>query len=316
MRRTATVSVILVNFNQSRFVTEAWLSVKSQTVLPNQLVVVDDGSSGNDVEVIKELIAKEKDLTTVFIQSKENLGISARLNQALEKIESDWLIVLAADDALLSNAIEDLLEATDSSVDVVWGDLGVMNESGELLGFARPRDTWQGGISKKYLIPGNPFNDLLKFNNFIPGGMTLIRTQTVINTGGWDSKITTEDFDLWLRISKHGGFKYLRKEVGKYRIVEGSKSRRDTHKLLDQARFLGKHSGESKDIDKGLAYLAAMRWAFTAMRGRRLPDVSINEMSNIIGIPPKLAWLQMPRAIANPVLLSLVARIRRLTNSR
>ena len=307
------VTVIVVNFNQARFIKDAFTSIRNQTRPAEKVIVIDDGSDPTDVEYLRYLINETGIEIQSFIQDGKNLGISARLNQALNEVRTEWFLVLAADDALLPNSIENLFEPATDSVDVVWGDLDVMDEQGDSLGFSRPRDTWQGAVSTKYKTPNKPFKDLLKFNNFIPGGMTLIRTKTVVNAGGWDSIITTEDFDLWLRISKTSQFLYIAKSVGKYRVVEGSKSRRDSHKLRDQALFLSKHAGQSKKTDRGIAYLAAMRWAFTVLRMRLIPDYSLNEMARVIGVSPVTAWLQMPRAVANPLYWSILARVKRLT---
>ena len=313
MNSSASVTVIVVNFNQARYIKDAFTSIRNQTLSPEKVIVVDDGSAPIDVEDLRRLISETGIETQSFIQDEKNLGISARLNQALKEVSTEWLLVLAADDVLLPSSIENLFDSVTDSFDVAWGDLDVMDEQGDSLGFSRPRDTWQGTVSTRYKTPNKPFKDLLKFNNFIPGGMTLIRTKTVVNAGGWDSSITTEDFDLWLRISKTSQFLYVAKSVGKYRVVEGSKSRRDSHKLRDQALFLSKHAGQSKKTDRGIAYLAAMRWAFTVLRMRRIPDYSLNEMTRVIGVSPVTAWLQMPRAVANPLYWSVVARVKRLT---
>lgn len=313
MNSSASVTVIVVNFNQARFIKDAFTSIRNQTLSPEKVIIVDDGSAQTDFEDLRHLISETGIEAQSFIQDGNNLGISARLNQALKEVSTEWLLVLAADDVLLPNSIENLFDSVTDSVDVVWGDLDVMDEQGDSLEFSRPRDTWQATVSTKYKTPSKPFKDLLKFNNFIPGGMTLIRTKTVVNAGGWDSSITTEDFDLWLRISKTSQFLYIAKSVGKYRVVEGSKSRRDSHKLRDQALFLSKHARQSKKTDRGIAYLAAMRWAFTVLRMRRIPDYSLNEMARIIGVSPVTAWLQMPRAVANPLYWSVIARVKRLT---
>lgn len=313
MKSNASVTVLLVNFNQARFIHDAWKSLISQSLVPEKVFVIDDGSSGDDLKIIKELAQSNSDLNLQLVCDNKNIGISARLNQALPLIETEWLLILAADDALKSDSLELLLAASNSETDVVWGNIEVMDEAGSSLGYSRPKDTWQGHVAKKYLNADFPFKDLLKFNNFVPGGMTLIRTSTVEAAGGWDPKVTTEDFDLWLRISSTSKFKYIDQSVGKYRVVAGSKSRRDSHKLRDQAIFLSKHSGQSRDIDKGLAYLAAMRWAFTLFRMRRIPDYSLREMAQDIGISPNLAWSQMPRAVANPLYWSLISRVKRVT---
>jgi GT2 family glycosyltransferase len=314
LNNSASVTIVVVNFNQTRFVKDALTSIKSQTLSPEKVIVIDDGSDFSDVEKLRSLIDKTGIDAQNFVYDGRNIGITARLNQIMKKVESEWLIILAADDMLFSNSIEILLDSSTAEIDVVWGNLDLIDEDGKDLKFSRPRDTWQGSVARRYVESGLPFNDLLHYNNFIPGGMTLIRTSAVRAAGGWDQNVTTEDFDLWLRIGRVSWFKYIDKSVGCYRVVSGSKSRLDSHKIRDHALLLGKQTGESEKIDRGVAYLAAMRWAFTIFRSRNLPSTSLAEMAEKMNLSPWLLRAQLPRAIFIPIFGSIVARIRRLVS--
>ena len=284
-----------------------------QTAKFSQVIVIDDGSQESDVELIQSCIADQNTYEVELISDRQNMGLSARLNQALELVKSDWFLILAADDQLIPTANEILSKSLDESVNVVWGNLDLIDESGNELKVSRPRDTWQGPVARRYIEPGYPFKDLLRYNNFVPGGMTLIRTAAVRSAGGWDSNVTTEDLDLWLRIGKTSKFKYVNASVGKYRIVAGSKSRRDSHKLLDNAKLLSKQAGNDKSTDRAIAYLAAMRWAFTIFRTKRIPNTSLAEMAKIIGIPTWYLRVQLPKAIVVPIFGAVFALVKRLT---
>ena len=313
MSQTLDVTIVLVNFNQSRFFEQAWKSIESQSIKPAQVFVVDDGSQELDMATVKEIIHSHPLSDVMEFFDGQNLGISQRLNKVLPSITTEWFIVLAADDMLLPNSLAQYSSAVTDDVDVLWGDLELMDESGEDLHLARPRDTWQGPIARRYVAGGHPFEDLLKFNNFVPGGMSLIRTDVIRRANGWDADITTEDFDLWLRIGLSSKFTYVAQSVGRYRIVQGSKSRRDSHKLFDQAKFLGKQVGKSPEIDRDVAYLAAMRWAFTIFRTRKLPAASLKQMAEIMALSPWKLRSQLPRAVWVPVSRAIAARVKRLT---
>jgi GT2 family glycosyltransferase len=304
------LTIVLLNYNQSRFFDDAWKSVKNQTIVPKHIFVVDDGSRVADSQAVVQIIQEDLYREVRQFIDKDNLGISKRLNTVLPEIDTTWFTVLAADDLLTTDALLHFSQNLSEEVDVVWGNLELMDEQGRELNYARPRDTWQGPVAHSYLEPGFPFNDLLRYNNFIPGGMTLIRTSAVRQAGGWDEDITTEDFDLWLRIGRSSRFKYIDKSVGRYRVVSGSKSRMDSHKILDHARLLGKQTGVSAEVDKRLAYLAAMRWAFTVFRTRNFPTVSLPEMAEIMNLSAWTLRSQLPKAIVFPILGSLFARIR------
>jgi glycosyltransferase involved in cell wall biosynthesis len=306
-------SIILVNKDQGKYFSSAWWSVLNQTKKFDQVIIVDDGSKESDVQLIQSCIANQSTYDIELISDQQNLGLSARLNQALELVRSDWFMILAADDQLIPTANEILSKSIDESVNVVWGNLDLIQEDGSELNLSRPRDTWQGPVALRYIEPRYPFKDLLRYNNFIPGGMTLIRTAVVRSASAWDPELTTEDLDLWLRIGKTSRFKYVNESVGKYRIVAGSKSRRDSHKLLDNSKLLSKQTGVDASTDRNIAYLAAMRWAFTVFRTKRIPAMSLTEMAKIIGIPTWYLWTQLPRAIVIPIVGAIFARVKRLT---
>lgn len=313
MQHTLDVTIVLVNFNQSRFFAQAWQSVRELTVSPHKVFVADDGSQKFDADRVKDILNTNKIPGVIEFFDSENLGISKRLNKILPLIESKWILVLAADDTLVPNSLEIYSQHVSDDVDVLWGDLELMDESGKKINLARPRDTWQGPIAKQYLNVGHPYSDLLRYNNFVSGGMSLIRTDAIRSAHGWDENITTEDFDLWLRIGQTAGFKYVNETVGRYRIVQGSKSRRDSHKLIDQAKFLSKQVGASAQVDRDLAYLAAMRWAFTLFRTRKWPATTLREMAAIMNLSPWNLRRQLPRAVFVPVSRAIFARVNRLT---
>ncbi len=310
MKPLLDVTVVLVNYNQSRFFADAWSSLNRLTIRPAKIFVVDDGSTNDDVQKIQATIDAQPLLNVFQYVDGINFGISKRLNLVLPDISTKWLLVLAADDMLAPSALEIFSSAHEDNVEVFWGNLDLIDELGHELKLSRPRDTWQGRVARRYIEPNHPFDDLLRFNNFISGGMTLISTAVLRDAGGWDPQLTTEDFDLWLRIGSTAKFKYVDESVGKYRIVQGSKSRRDSHKLIDQAKLLGKQSGVSSLIDRNLAYLAAMRWAFTIFRTKKLPVTSLAKMAEIMSLSPWLLRSQLPRAIWVPVFESLRAKLK------
>jgi GT2 family glycosyltransferase len=241
----------------------------------------------------------------------ENLGHTARMNQALALASREFFLLLSADDWLEPDAIENLTSRAKESDDVVWGNLRVVNEDGSNRGYVRPRETWQGSTARKYLDGGHVFDDLLRVNSFVTGGMSLLRVSTIRNAGGWDHDVTTEDFDLWLRVGRTANFRYVDEVIGNYRQVPNSKSRNDNQKLLDQARIFSKHAGESKKLDRKLAYLAAMRWSLAVARMKRLPETTTKQMAHILGLSAWKIRVQIPKSIWIPIAGSAVAYLKR-----
>jgi hypothetical protein len=250
------------------------------------------------------------------VADEVNRGLSGRLNQILPMVSSEWLSVIAADDAFTENGLAFLSAKTEPGLGVVWGNLEVMNESGVSLNYIRPRQTWQGSTARKFTTPGFVFDDMLRVNSFVTGGMSLINVEMLRELNGWDESLTTEDFDLWLRAGRKFKFVFVDEIVGKYRVVAGSKSRNDTQKLHDQAALLGKYVGESRAQDQKLAYLAAMRWSLALARTKSLPKVSLNELARELGVSPFTMWKVLPIATLSPIFGSAIAAFKRRFKTR
>ena len=240
------VTIGVFCYNQEPLVRGAINSALAQQPAPVDLVVADDGSSDGSVDVIREVLAAAATPTTL-IADGVNRGLATRLNQALDAASGDWVVWLAADDLLLPTALADLTAAASDDVDVVFGDLDVMDELGRPRGYSRPRDTWQRATAERYRDGRPPLPDMFEVNNFVPGGMCLIRRRALRDACGYDPAIRTEDLDMWLRIGWASRFRYVGRSVGRYRVVPGSTSRSERQNTLDQARIARKTPRRSPD---------------------------------------------------------------------
>ena len=88
------------HFNRASIVSRAIDSVLSQTRLPSEIIVVDDGSTDNT-----ESLISEKYRTVSYIKS-ENKGVSAARNIGIKAAKSEWIAFLDSDDEWLPQKVE------------------------------------------------------------------------------------------------------------------------------------------------------------------------------------------------------------------
>lgn len=86
------VSVIVPCFNYGRFLAETLESVLAQTVLPHEIIVIDDGSTDNTATVAAQFASH------ITYVKQENHGVSAARNHGIDRATGDWLAFLDADD--------------------------------------------------------------------------------------------------------------------------------------------------------------------------------------------------------------------------
>lgn len=214
------VTVICLCYNQARFVREAVLSVLGQTYPEVELIVVDDASTDDSATVIDGIVREHPAIQ--FLQTEENMGNCAAFNRALRKATGTYVIDLAADDVLAPDRITRGVEALDSRGDrfgVNFTDAEWIAEDGTHLYWHSerfPHETIPQGDIYRYLIS--------RF--FICSPTMMFRKSVIDGLGGYDESLAYEDFDFWIRSSRHFYYCYTPEVLVKKRVVRNSMSQR------------------------------------------------------------------------------------------
>lgn len=306
------VTVGVFAYNHAPYIVEAVASVLDSTFPDIEVWVVDDGSKDRTADVAGDYLRSRADPRASLLADGRNKGLPARINEVAERARGEWLAILGGDDAYLADGLETLASAIEPGVDVIWGDLDVMDQSGGSAGYSRPRDTWQGPAARRYLRPGSPVEDIYRHNNFISGTSPLVRLAAVRAVGGYREGCRNEDLDMWLRLGRDHAFKYVGASVARYRVVPGSNSRSEGAAIRDQAELASRLLQQGGYSEQGLARLVAMRWALSVGRTRGRPPASLGQLSEVSGIPAAVLWRELPRAAADPLVGSVAAGAARI----
>lgn len=101
-------SVLMANYNNGKYVASAIQSVLNQTFRDWELVIVDDCSTDNSLEIIKSYL---KDKRIKLFKNKVNFGLIGTLKRLVYKSTSDILGVLDSDDVLFKDALDVMYDA-------------------------------------------------------------------------------------------------------------------------------------------------------------------------------------------------------------
>jgi glycosyltransferase involved in cell wall biosynthesis len=180
-----TVSVIIPNHDYARFVGEAIESCLNQTYPVHEVIVVDDNSRDNSVQVINEWIAKDKRVS--LVQQRHDGGVASVRNIGVAQSTSDYFVCLDADDKLDSTFVEKTVARAQSTlVEIVFTDIHMFGD--------READ-----------IPEPEFSsDELKRNQCVPSACALIERHVFDASGGFALDEWYEDYGWWLRLDKLG----------------------------------------------------------------------------------------------------------------
>jgi glycosyltransferase involved in cell wall biosynthesis len=105
------VSIIVITYNSSKYVLETLESAKAQTYQNIELIISDDASQDDTVEICKKWLAENQDrfVRTKLIAVEKNTGISANCNRGVNVSMGEWIKLIAGDDILLEECIQDYI---------------------------------------------------------------------------------------------------------------------------------------------------------------------------------------------------------------
>ena len=159
-----------------------------------KIIAVDNGSGDESVKFVSQMHPQAK-----IIINKTNRGFGAAANQALEFVDTPYILLLNPDAIMDHNAIEKLLEQAENDPNTgIFAPYLTIPGRGLELDLKGPK-----GISydKPITIPEGNFSTW-----FATGAVWLVRTSDWRTIGGFDEKIFLygEDLDFCIRLQEHG----------------------------------------------------------------------------------------------------------------
>lgn len=130
------VTAVVPNYNYARYLKERLDSILYQTYPVSEVIILDDCSNDNSVEVINQLIAENKTgIPIKFVQNKENSGsVFAQWQKAFELAKSDYVWIAEADDSCNEKFLETVMTGfLDQEVVISYCESLTIDENNVLL---------------------------------------------------------------------------------------------------------------------------------------------------------------------------------------
>lgn len=198
------VSIVIPCYNHAQFVQETIQSVIDQDYENIELIIIDDGSKDNSVEVIQEMIpACEERFVRFEFRYRPNKGLCATLNEALEWCEGEYFSPTASDDILKQNKISTQLAIMLSKKEqkIIGVFVGI-----ELI------DSNNKSLRKRGHELDFGFKEVFLRTAFMPGQAVMLNRRAIKAANGYDPEKKIEDLDIFLKLANAGGRFYSIKE--------------------------------------------------------------------------------------------------------
>lgn len=234
MEELPRVSVVVLTYNSSRTLVETLDSIASQTYKDIELIISDDCSKDDTIEIAKEWINKHKErfVQTKILNVEKNTGVSANWNRGVAACESDYWKGIAGDDLLEPNCLQEYVDY-------------IINNPDALVVFSRVNIFGRAKVIKKF---ENPFvynffslsikeqlDYLINKSNCIPAPSVFLNIKRLKENGILaDERIPMlEDYPMWINMLSAGiRFHFIDKPLVRYRIGGASLSTGVNKKLM------------------------------------------------------------------------------------
>jgi glycosyltransferase involved in cell wall biosynthesis len=208
-------SVVVPTHQAAAFIGDTLGGVLAQTFQDFEVVVVDNGSTDGTDEIVDGLGDDR-----IHYRWQEDSGLPANSrNVGISMATGEYVAFLDADDSWTLEKLERVEAAlqADPGLDVICHDVEIVAPDGSVT-----------GMRAYALEDGDPYAQLLYRGNFLTTSATTVRRSVLERHGGFSERsewVTTEDYDLWLRIARDGGhFAMLAETLGRYLVHPGGAS--------------------------------------------------------------------------------------------
>jgi len=204
---SGSVSVIITNYNYSRYLSEVVKSVLSQTHRDVEVIVVDDASTDESAGLVGPLLSRVGGISSTQVLLKHNVGLPAARNLGVSLARGEFVFILDADNRLLPDCLElHVRTAKSTGADAVYAKIRMFN-----LGSHVDKFLSDAPFDLRRLSGGNYIDAMALFRRSALREAGLYSTDPVL--------MGVEDWELWLRFASQGRkVEFIPRVLSEYRV--------------------------------------------------------------------------------------------------
>ena len=210
----ATVSAVIPVYNNGPYIAAAVKSVIGQTRPPDEIIVIDDGSTDDTAAALQPFCDQ------IRYVHQQNRGVPFARNRGIREATSEYIAFLDADDMWVPQKLELQMEyfRQRPGCALVYSDMSTFDDRGIV-------DTSVKERFRVNLPSGRVFRALFMRSLFGPGTV-VFRKECLDKVGYFDESLFIgEDYDMWLRIARHFDFGVVDQPLLMYRFHDAMATR-------------------------------------------------------------------------------------------
>jgi len=239
------ISIITASYNYAQYIEEAINSVINQSYSDWELIIVDDGSSDNSLEIIKSYCEKDeriklffheadceqrlKGKTTFFPempfsasnQERINKGLKETLLLGIENATGDWVAFLESDDFFETDNLAEKVKVIEkhSNVKLIFNKVKFLSETKR-----KEQKIFEKTQKKlsKMCFPKNMFKDFYTNNMILTFSCVMVEANILKNADFITPVDSLLDWWLWIHLAYKNNFYYINEELTSWRLHDKS----------------------------------------------------------------------------------------------
>ena len=216
-------------YNHEIYLKKSIKTILNQTYQNIELIIIDDGSTDNSSEIIKNF--NDKRIRYFYQKNKGVKKLNQTINKGLKLAMGSLVTMVTSDDYMPLNRFSNQVKYfKKDNVDLVFGNITIVNENGKKIKLVKPNLLLNFNSQSRQ-------NKIRKYfeNNYIPQPSTLIRTKALKKIGGYIQKryMYAEDYPTQLNLMMNGDIVYIDKNFSYYRLHDSQMTRLHQDKMID-----------------------------------------------------------------------------------
>lgn len=191
------VSVVVPSYNHASFIEATLQSIFRQTMTPEKLIVIDDGSNDESPRIIERVLSECPFACELVV--RDNRGLCATLNEGFQLTRGQYFAYLGSDDLWLPDFLAarvSLLESRRKAV-LAYGHTFFIDEDNRIVDCTADWANYADGDVRDMLL-----------QTTAPMSPTVVYRRAALERHSWDETSPLEDYDLYLRLSAEGEFAF------------------------------------------------------------------------------------------------------------
>ena len=221
------VSIVTPSYNSSAFIIETIKSVCSQTYRNWEMIIVDDCSTDNTVEVIENYIKENNENRVRVLINQKNSGAAVSRNRAIKEAKGKWIAFLDSDDLWEPFKLEE--------------QISFMEKNGYHFSntYYKQIDDWGNPLNKVVVSPKKISKMMMQCFCWV-GCLTVIYDAEYVGLIQISDLKKRNDYAMWLKVIEKCNCYCYPKVCASYRVRQGSISRVSIPTLIKHHKILFK----------------------------------------------------------------------------